>query len=323
MRQQEFEDKYRGQWQAFHALLDKMSGSHKTQLSHKELSLFPTQYRNICHSLAIAKERQYSPYLVDHLDTLVLRGHQLFYNKRQRIGRRIFEYIAHGFAREIQNNRGLFLLSHAIFYGPALIIFALTLLNPDLIYSLLPHDQVASFESMYNPEQTVLGRERESDTDFYMFGHYIRNNIGIGFQTFATGILFTLGTLFFLIFNGIFFGVIAAHIINIKYQSTFFSFVIGHGSVELTAIVIAGMAGIKLGWALIAPGNFSRLDALKLSAQKAVQLMYGVFFFLLLAAFIEAFWSSSTTISNTVKYIVGASLWTLVYSYLLWPRSKV
>ena len=153
-----------------------------------------------------------------------------------------------------------------------------------------------------------------------MFGHYIYNNISIAFRTFASGIVFTLGSLFFLTYNGIFFGAVSGHIVNLEYNSTFFPFVIGHGSFELTAIVIAGMAGILIGWSLIAPKNLTRLDALKLAALDAVKLMYGATLFLFVAAFIEAFWSSSTLMSNNIKYTVGSLLWLFVLVYLLIPR---
>jgi uncharacterized membrane protein SpoIIM required for sporulation len=235
----------------------------------------------------------------------------------------VVQFIAYDFPRQIQRQKALFGLVSLIFYGPAIVMFLLTLASPELVYSMLSPMQVATFEQMYDPTAAVIGRERSSDSDIYMFGHYIKNNIGIGFRTFASGILGTLGSLFFLIFNGLFFGVVAGHIVNVKYQSTFFPFVIGHGAFELTAIVICGMAGIKLGWALIAPGNISRLDALKLAAEKAILLVYGATLFLLIAAFIEAFWSSSTMLTNTTKYGVGCGLWLLVYGYLLWPRKEV
>ena len=61
--------------------------------------------------------------------------------------------------------------------------------------------QVAEMESMYDPANRSLGRERQSDTDLAMFGYYIANNIGIGFRTFAGGLLFGLGSMFFLGFN--------------------------------------------------------------------------------------------------------------------------
>jgi len=324
MRQQEFEQQYQSHWASFAKKLSQLEqGKQRHQLSDKACNAFPNEYRAICHSLAIAKERQYSPQLIEHLETLVLRGHQLFYKRRTQLLQQIVAFIAHGFSYRLQQHLSLFWTTHAIFYGPAIILFLLTLLNPDMIYSIMPPEQVNQLETMYDPEQTSIGRLRESDTDFLMFGHYIKNNIGIGFRTFATGILFTLGSLFFLMFNGVYFGAVSAHIVSIKYQSTFFSFVIGHGSFELTAILISGMAGILLGWSLIAPGNISRLDALKLASAKAIQLMYGAILFLVIAAFVEAFWSSSSNLTNTTKYIVGGSLWCLVYLYLLWPRKAV
>ncbi len=323
MRQEEFEQQYRTVWDRVNTIVtDYGNRSQRKLITEDSFKALPGLYRSLCHALAIAKERQYSPYLIEHLDNLAVKSHQIIYAKRMHLMHRILHFLFHGFPLQIQKNAGLFWFTTLLFYGPALIMFLLTMINPELVYSLLPHSNVSEFEAMYDPENRILGRTRESDTDFYMFGHYIQNNIGIGFRTFATGILFTLGSLFFLVFNGLFFGVVTAHIVNIKYTSTFFPFVIGHGSFELTAIVICGMAGIKLGWSLIAPGNHTRLDALKLATQKAVLLVYGATIFLLIAAFIEAFWSSSTNLTNETKYWVGGSLWVLVYAYMLWPRKE-
>jgi uncharacterized membrane protein SpoIIM required for sporulation len=143
------------------------------------------------------------------------------------------------------------------------------------------------------------------------------NNIGIAFQTFASGLLFGLGSLFFLLFNGLMIGAVAGHLTQIGYGETFWSFVIGHGAFELTAIALAGGAGLKLGWALLAPGRLPRSEALRLAAGRSVRLVGGVIVFLLLAAFIEAYWSSMTFAAPTVKYALGAGLWLLVLSYLL------
>ncbi len=125
-----------------------------------------------------------------------------------------------------------------------------------------------------------------------MFGFYIMNNIGIAFQTFASGVLLGLGSLFFLLFNGLMIGSVAGHLTQIGYVQTFWPFVIGHGAFELTAITFAGAAGLKLGWALLAPGRLTRGEALRLAARRSVQLIAGVIVLLLLAAFTEACWSS-------------------------------
>ena len=139
----------------------------------------------------------------------------------------------------------------------------------------------------YNGHLGHLGRERQSDSDFMMFGFYIMNNISITFQLFASGLVLGLGTLFYVVVNGVFIGAASGHLINAGYQSTFFQFVIGHGSFELTALVVAGGAGFMLGHALLAPGMVGRLAALRLVAPRAVRIVMGAALMCLIAAFIE------------------------------------
>jgi uncharacterized membrane protein SpoIIM required for sporulation len=103
----------------------------------------------------------------------------------------------------------------------------------------------------------------------------------------------------------------------VGYGETFWSFVIGHGAFELTAIALSGAAGLKLGWALLAPGSLSRGEALRVAAKTSVRLIAGVIIFLLIAAFIEAYWSSMSWPAPLTKYLVGAALWVLVAAYLL------
>ena len=80
--------------------------------------------------------------------------------------------------------------------------------------------------------------------------------------------------------------------------------------------VRAGGAGLKLGAALIAPGALSRAAALQTAARVSIKLVGGVIVFLVLAAFIEAYWSSSNSTAVPIKLAVGASLWLLVLTYL-------
>jgi uncharacterized membrane protein SpoIIM required for sporulation len=148
-----------------------------------------------------------------------------------------------------------------------------------------------------------------------MFGFYIKNNIGIGFQTFASGFVLGIGAVFNLLYNGIVLGAVMGYMTELGYTETFFPFVIGHGAFELTGIAIAGAAGLKLGYGLLCPGALTRKQSLMKAAQQSMQLVYGVLLLLLVAAFIEAFWSSSSYLSNAAKYTAGASFWVLVLSY--------
>jgi uncharacterized membrane protein SpoIIM required for sporulation len=170
---------------------------------------------------------------------------------------------------------------------------------------------------MYDPENPKIGREEEraGSTSTKMFGYYISNNIGIGFRIFASGILFGIGTVFFLFYNGIFMGAVAGHLTRLQYGETFWSFVSGHSAFELTAIVISGMAGLMLAHAVFSPGNYRRSHALQRVGREAITLVIGAGLMLTLAAFVEAYWSPTSLVSNQVKYVVGGCLWLLVVSY--------
>ncbi len=121
-----------------------------------------------------------------------------------------------------------------------------------------------------------------------------------------------------------FIGGIAGHLTRLDYVDTFFPFVIGHGSFELTAIVFSGAAGLRLGFAILHPGQLSRLDALRLAGRDVIPMLYGIVIMLIVAAFLEAFWSSSASLPIAVKYSVGGLLWALVLGYCFsgWRRES-
>lgn len=316
MKQSLFESRYQPQW---HAFAEQLKQLEQGKAKASDRADFPHHYRRLCQHLALAEERGYSSYLVDPLQQLALRGHQQLYRHRSQLGGNILSFILADFPRLVREQWRFVLIASLLFFVSLVGIALLVYLFPELIYSIVSPQQVAEMQTMYNPDASHLGRaaDRASSEDWMMFGYYVMHNIGIAFQTFAAGLLFGLGSVFFLIFNGLIIGAISGHLTEIGYGQTFWSFVIGHGAFELTAIALAGAAGLQLGWALIAPGHLSRGESLRLAARKSVQMLCGVMVFLLIAAFIEAYWSSTATIAPWVKYLVGAALWLLVAAYLI------
>ncbi len=316
MKQSLFERRHEADWQAFDRWLEALERS-KGQVD--QAGGFAAAYRRLCQHLALAEARGYSSPLVEQLQLRVMRGHQQFYRHRSPLGGRLLSFLLGGFPRLVRAEWRCVLVASLLFFGSLLGMGLLVYLFPELVYSVMGPEQVASMERMYDPDARRLGRfgERDSADDWVMFGFYIMNNIGIAFQTFASGLLLGLGSLFFLLFNGLMIGAVAGHLTQIGYGQTFWSFVIGHGAFELTAIALAGAAGLKLGWALLAPGRLPRGEALRLAAGRSVRLVGGVTVLLVLAAFVEAYWSSMTLASPGLKYAVGAGLWLLVLAYLL------
>ncbi len=316
MKQQLFESRHQPEWDHFARLLTALENGKADETQARE---FAAAYRRLCQHLALAQERAYSHYLVEQLQQLAMRGHRQLYRHRGQLGAQLIGFVLSGFPRAVRQEWRSLLVASLLFYGSLIGMGLLVWLFPELIFSLLDPGQVSDMEAMYDPDARRLGRfgTRDAGDDWTMFGFYIMNNIGIAFQTFASGLLLGLGTLFFLLFNGLYIGAIAGHLTRIGYHEPFWSFVIGHGAFELTAITLAGAAGLKLGWALLAPGRHTRLEALRLTAKRAIVLVAGAILFLVIAAFVEAYWSSMTFATPTIKYVVGAVLWALVTLYFL------
>ena len=309
--QDRFVARHSESWDALEAALDRLEGGQTVAAPD-----FPQSYRRLCQQLALAQSRSYNPALVDRLNRLVLRGHQQLYG-RPLIAPRLLEGIQRTFPSRVREEWRLVLLSSVIFTAPLLLTIGVLTHQPELIHSILDPMTLTNIEAMYDPASEHFLKERSAETDIEMFGFYIRNNVGIGFRVFASGLLAGLGSVFFLAYNGLVIGAVIGHLSGIGFSSTLYPFMIAHGAFELTAIVLAGAAGLRLGGAIIAPGRRSRRAALGEAAKTAMPIVYGFTGMLVIAAGIEAFWSPRHTLPLSIRYGVGAAMWVLVGVYLL------
>jgi uncharacterized membrane protein SpoIIM required for sporulation len=312
MKQATFEERYGAQWARLEEWLDgneKLRKAKRDRASAVADAEIPFLYRRICQLLALARDRQYSPDLVDRLNRLALRGHHLLYGARGGQSVRVLAFLAADFPRLVREEWRLVVTAGLLFAGPLALLFAVVLLFPAFIHYLVDPAQLAAFQEMYNPANPRLGL-REGDDNTLMFAFYIWNNVKIGFQV------------FYLLYNGLLIGAIAGHITGIGYGEPFWSFVSGHSAMELTAIVIAGAAGLKLGGALIAPGARTRAAALVQAAKPAVRLVYGAALMFMIAAFIEGFWSPLTVFPPQTKYTVGMTMWGFVFAYFVFAGRR-
>jgi uncharacterized membrane protein SpoIIM required for sporulation len=308
MKQHLFEMQHQKTWELIEESLEKPNSTQNS-------ILFTEHYLLLCQHLALSKQRLYDNALIERLNKLVMRLYRELYRYRTDSRLNFYGFFAREFRLAIYRHRYFIGLALLVFLLPALIAGSWVYLDENAVYSILDGSDVRGIEQMYDPEARKLGREREADTDVFMFGFYIQNNISVAFRCFAGGLLAGIGTLLVLFFNGLYIGSIAGHLTRLDFVDTFYPFVVGHGSFELTAIVFSGAAGLRLGYAILSPGQLSRLDAIRKAGRDVVPMLFGIVLMLVIAAFLEAFWSSSTSLSIEVKYAVGAVLWTLVLLY--------
>ena len=326
----QFEADHGAQWSELEAALALIEGGRRRWFRKAADDASPDAarlgmlYRAACEHLALARARAYPTHQTSRLESLTQRAHQLIYRRTDYGVARLAQLFLLDFPQAVRAH-GRYVLVAALAFGLPLVLLGLaTYVDPGFILTMHDAETVRGYEHMYGPDAEAIGRQREAQTDWMMFGYYVMNNIGIAFKCFAGGIFFGIGSLFFLAFNGITAGSLAGYLTARGHGETFYSFVVTHGAFELTAIVLAGAAGLRLGHALLAPGRRTRRAALELAARESAVIVYGVVAMLLIAAALEAFWSSARWVMPMVKFGVGGLCWAIVIAYLVGqgrPRS--
>lgn len=333
MNKHKFIQQRRPHWKQFEEFLTNASRKSLAKMPAEELTKFSQLLREVSHDLATIRSRGWGHELTSYLNDLVARGHNLFYSAPPTNFAGLYRYLAVDFPRLFRANIGYFLTACLLFFLPLGISWCVVQNNPSLANRVIPAELITKFDQMYgdqgslntDEDNTADEQDAESPEDSHfgsfgderasMAGFYINHNVGIALKCFALGILLGIGTVYTLLFNGIFLGAVSGYIVSQGNGDRFLSFVISHGSFELTAIAISGGAGLILGNALIHPGQRTRLQSLQVRGLEAVQIAGGAAVMLVVAAFIEAFWSPSD-IPSLVKYIVGSGLWLIVFLYL-------
>lgn len=275
-------------------------------------------YRRVCEHLALAQARAYPIHLTQRLEALTQRAHRLIYRRNDYGLARFARLALVDFPEAVRAHRRYIWLAMALWLVPMALVGWAAWRDPEFVLHLLDVAQVREYESMYS-DADKLGSTgaRDADTDWQMFGTYIMRNTGLGFQCFAGGFFGGLGSAIFLVFNGLHMGAVGGYLIGAGHALNFTSFVVTHSAFELTAAVLSGAAGLRLGFSWLAPGRLTRLEALKLAAREAVVVLYGAVGLFFAAAAIEAFWSSAPWLRPGIKYGVGALCWTVMISYLV------
>ncbi|BCB25764.1 membrane protein [Sulfurimicrobium lacus] len=316
MKERQFVHEKREEWEAWDRwLADRRRKRGEAPVIAPET--LPRRFRALCQDLSLARDRRYSSYLLDELHARVLAAQQRIYGARRGGAAAWLRFLLHGLPVRVRAERRLVLASALLFFVPLLAVLALLQFQPEGVFFLMSPDSVGNFEAMYAPDARHLGRPRQAEDNVAALGFYIANNVRIDFQCFAGGMLFGLGSIFYLVYNGLIIGAVAGHLTHLGYIETFWGFVAGHSSLELLGVVLSGAAGLKLGLALVAPGRLRRVDALQVSGRGATELIVGAALLTFSAAFVEAFWSPLRSFPVEIKYVLGVAGWLALLAYLL------
>jgi uncharacterized membrane protein SpoIIM required for sporulation/uncharacterized RDD family membrane protein YckC len=295
----------RPEWDEYRRLLQDAQTGGLRRLDESTVSRFAGLYRGIAADLARARTYGGSPELLYTLERQVGAGHNLLYRAPARSWRRALAWLGSGFPALVRRRWLPILIASALFYGPGVLSYAYVRTDPARARELVPAEMMARAEEASAKEQRGEGYVEIDELMMpAMATGIIANNIQVTFMAFAGGMLAGLGTVLILVFNGVSLGSVAAAFANQGQSLHLWTFVTGHGVIELTAICIAGGAGLLLGSGMIVPGRRTRREALVLRGREAVALIGGTAAMLLIAGTIEGFISPSG-LPREVKIGVG------------------
>ena len=277
-------------------------------------------YRSACADLALAGSYHLPRAHVVYLHGLVAQAHLRFYRRITASWRRLARMLLVEVPARLYGDSCLRVALIA-FYGTFLGAAALGWARPEMAGVFVGDDQLANLRDMYSDAP----HGRSTDEAAMMGGFYIFNNVGIALACFASGIFAGVGSLVWLVFNGLYLGLCFGYMAGVEdpTRAHFFEFVSAHGPFELTGIALAGAAGLRLGLGLVVRRGLPRLDALRRSAAEAVPVMAVAGLLVALAAPIEAFVSpSSLPLAGKRALMVLCTIVILVYLIGIGGRAR-
>jgi len=278
---------------------------------------FVRYFRELTQDLNTARAHGFDPAIIERLNLLVNEGNQILYGQHGWSLKVPARFILQTFPQKVRSQWRGILAAALIFYGLAAFFGLLCLRFPGIAGELVSAYDLAQIEEMYDPENEHFLTPRDVATDADMFGFYIYNNISIAFRIFAGGILAGVGSLLILCINATYLGIVEGHLINAGLAETFFPFVIAHSAFELTAIIFSAYAGLLLGYRFFVTRGLSRSTSIKKAGQDALPIIAGSTLMLVIAAVIEAFWSSKYLLPLYLRIGVGIAVWILLLLYFL------
>jgi uncharacterized membrane protein SpoIIM required for sporulation len=304
-------------WDALDDLIGKLERlGNKRGLPSTELAQLSPLYRDAAADLARAESSDYSEALLQYLQDLTARGHGLLYRQpgkaeavRQGASKTSWFVL---FPQTIRRHHRAMWLATALFFVPLLFGLIATLLNPRFAAEIAGEDQLQQLAEGY---AKGFSEGRGGGEGAMMAGFYVHNNVGIALRCFAVGVFGGIGSAFYLLHNGLVIGATLGYVTVRGAGLNILTFIVGHGTFELGAIVIAGGAGMVLGWSFVAPGPYTRVESLRRIGRDAVVLIGGAAVMLLIAALLEGFWSGSS-LPSALKLAVGALFFVAILAYI-------
>jgi uncharacterized membrane protein SpoIIM required for sporulation len=269
-------------------------------------------YRQVAADLSVLRQDSTARAYAAHVNQLLARAHHIIYSGRKTNLLTIFLFLRDEYPAIFQRQIGYVATSLLVSLAWGLLGAVLTSARPEFMRHFVGPQMIATMERHEMWTKSVISIAPMATSAI------MTNNLSVSFVTFAGGIVFGLGTFFYLFVNGMMLGVIGAACHQYAMSVALWSFVAPHGSLELPSIIIAGAAGFRLGHAMLFPGALRWKDSIAQGGIEATRLVSGIIPLLVIAGCLEGFFSPSQA-PVWLKFTVGGLLFTLLLVWLFRP----
>jgi uncharacterized membrane protein SpoIIM required for sporulation len=287
MTQASFVERRSPSWERLEELTRRAGRRGLAHLQAAEVAELGRLYRATTSDLAYARGRAFDGKLTGYLNRLTARAHAYVYGGAAETGSaRIGRFFRETFPVEFRRSFAYVAVCAALTVACTVVAFAVIRAHPAQAYALLPK-QLIPDEIKKSLHDSNFGVDRHFAPA--MSAAIIANNIKVSFVAFAGCITLGVLTLYIIAYNGLMLGGLGALFSNAGFGYDFWATIAPHGVIELTAIQIAGGAGLLIAAGVLYPGRRRRRDAIVANAQRAGILIVGVAAMLVVAGTIEGF----------------------------------
>ncbi|MCC6241804.1 MAG: stage II sporulation protein M, partial [Gemmatimonadaceae bacterium] len=313
-------------WSAFADRLKRIQSAGLRAQNEVVVREFVQEYRELTSDLArlrTASRGTDSPELF-YLNRLVASAHSLLYRRRTLRLRSAVHYLFVAVPAEIRASVRPIALAAALLFVPMIVTARAVVEKPALATTLLSPGMIARADSGVVKAKAGRGYIEDPQMLRPLFAsQLVTNNVQVAFMAFASGMTAGLMTVWVLLSNGVSIGAAIGLYFSKGIGHLIMGFIAAHGVFELSAIAIAGGAGMLLAAGILIPGERTRAVALAANGRRAIRLVGGCCLLLVLAAFIEGFISPNASISAGAKYAISALTACALVLYLFPWRTAV
>ena len=300
-------------WRAAEIVVETVSDGDATELADT--------YIDVTSDLAFAQTHYPESKITRYLNNLASALHNEIYRSHRYRWSRLLTYWTDEVPRTMWEARRELLLSFVVFLASAFVGMLSQLLDPEFCRIILGDHYVdMTLQNIAAGEPMAV---YNGDPEDAMFGMITMNNVKVSFITFVFGVFTSLGTGFILFQNGVMLGsfqtFFAQH--GLLWQSALAVWL--HGTLEISAIIVAGAAGIAMGNGWLFPGTYPRLTSFRRGARRGLRIVVGTVPVFITAGFIESFLTRHTEWPDGLRLgIILASLAFVIYYYIILPKKR-